>query len=148
MTFSALEVPFTFESCSYFLKHKKKSCKLGVKPCSTSYHLTNFCGRLRCQARLALSHRDRNLSSVCSGKGPYDMAQCHDYLDIKMVGVETNPECSYINSTCHLLTDNTGSSSFWDYIACSWWLPNKIKVKGGNKKRKVTCGGKLQTSVT
>lgn len=99
---------FFWKLLFYSLKHKK-CCRVGVKLCSASYHLTNFCGWLRCQARLALSQPDRNLSTVCSGKGPYDMAQCHDCLDIKM-DVETNPECSYINSTCHLLTDSAGSS--------------------------------------
>jgi len=33
------------------------------------------------------------------------MAQCHDYLDVKMVYVETDPECNllcelYLPSTC------------------------------------------------
>lgn len=73
------------------------------------------------------------------------MAQCHDYLDIKMVGVESSLECSYISSTCHLLPDNTESSSSWDYTACSWWLPNqaKVEVKGGEKKEKSDLWGKV-----
>lgn len=64
-----------------------------MKPCSTSYCLTNFCGRLRCQARLALSWQDANLSCM-QWERPHDMAQCHDYLDIKMVDVETGPKCN------------------------------------------------------
>lgn len=64
-----------------------------MKPCSTSYCLTNFCGRLRCQARLALSWQDVNLSCM-QWERPHDMAQCHDYLDIKMVDVETGPNCN------------------------------------------------------
>lgn len=53
-----------------------------MKPCLTSYCLTNFCGRLRCQARLVLSWQDANLSCM-QWERPHDMAQCHDYLDIK-----------------------------------------------------------------
>lgn len=71
------------------------------------------------------------------------MAQCHDYLDIKMVDVETSPECSYINSTCSLLTENTESSSCWDYTAHSWWLPNKVGVKAGKQERKTDLWGKV-----
>lgn len=83
-----------------------------MKPCSTSYYLTKLHGSLRYQARLALSQQDGNLSCT-QWERPCDMAQCHDYLGIKMVNVETNPEC---NLLCEL---HLPSVCWWHW---EWFL--------------------------